>query len=141
MIAVGYTRIVSCTLRRIACLVLLSVLSGAPAVAVICAELCAPAAHQVETRQDGLSCHGRSVDGPSLTGQGKPDCGDHAATSIGALASLTTIRSSHLAVMHPVEASRIHTVIAGPSAHLVLAVAERQAPAPGPAPSTLVLRI
>ena len=101
-----YTRIVSRGLHRIASLVLLGVLSGAPAVAVICAELCAPAAHQQQTEHDGSSCHGRTGSGPAMTGQPAPDCGDHGAATVGARASLVASRGSSLAVLHVVDADR-----------------------------------
>ena len=140
MIPVGYTRIVSGRLHRVTTVVLLSVLSGAPAVAVVCAELCPPAVHQQQTEHEGPSCHGHAGTGPAMTSQQVPDCGDHGAPSLSALASLLASRVSHLAVMHPGAASPAHGV-SFPSVDHALTSSEGKAPPPRPEASSRVLRI
>jgi hypothetical protein len=130
---------VSRSLHRLACATLLAVLSGAPAVAVICAELCAPGAHHGELGRVEASCHGRSAGEAAIAGESAPDCGDHGAAAARAVASLVTGRDDD-ARIPPAE-------IAAPSFAASSAPGERlpslasRASTPLPARSSRVLRI
>lgn len=119
---------------------LLGVLSGAPAVAVICAELCAPDAHHQRADHDPSSCHGETGTGSKLTGQSAPDCGDHGAASLTAVASLTASRGHDLAVMHPADMDPEAVLGLSTSTHARTAFASHASP-PRPTRSSAILRI
>ena len=76
-------------MRRAATVVLLAVLSGAPAVALVCAELCAEvAASGADTRHASLPCHGASPAAElGVGGRPAPDCVTHGAPTLEALGS------------------------------------------------------
>ena len=131
---------VSRLLHRVACLALLGVLSGAPAVAVICAELCAPGAHHEQTEYADSSCHGLTASGPVIGEHAPRDCGDHGAASIGAVASLVSSRGDAPA-MHPADAADAHIVAVFPSPGEGQTSLRGRAAPPLPARSSRVLRI
>jgi hypothetical protein len=119
----------------------LGVLSGAPAVAVICAGLCLPATHHEQAQHADPSCHGQTGHGPAMTGQPAPDCGDHGLTTIAALASSMASRAIDDAAMHPVEADLVDAFVLFPSMGQVLTSFAGTAAPPRPTRSSLVLRI
>lgn len=127
-------------LHRIVSVALLGVLSGAPAVAVICAELCAPDAHHQRADHDPSSCHGETGTGSTLTGQSAPDCGDHGAASLTAVASLTASRGHGLTAMHAADVNPAVVLGLSTSTHARTAFGSHASP-PRPAPSSPVLRI
>jgi len=136
---VGYTRIVSRTLRRVACLILLAVLSGAPAVALICAEICTPS-RAAQTTSKAQPCHGPSTLLPTISSERDSHCQDHAVAIVPAITLLGTGRGPELAAAPAAESHGAQYVSVAPIARLVALPAD-EAPPPRPAPSGLVLRI
>jgi hypothetical protein len=115
------------------------VLSGAPAVAVVCAGLCAPGGHHEQTERADPACHGRSGDSAAITGELVRDCGDHGAAATRAVASLVTSRDD--AAMHPAEAAAAHVCADLRSPGAALTSLAGWASPPLPARSSRVLRI
>jgi hypothetical protein len=130
---------VSRTLRRVACLLLLAVLSGAPAVAVICAEICTPS-RAAETTSKGRPCHGPSALVPTVSSERDSHGQDHTVAIVPAIALLGTGRGPELAAAPPAESHGAHHVGVAPIARLAALPAD-ETPPPRPAPSGLVLRI
>jgi hypothetical protein len=128
---------VSRSLHRLACLALLGLLSGVPA--VICAELCVRDVHHARTEHGDSACHGRTAGGAAIAGQPVRDCGDHGEAAIGA-ASLAGSRGDALA-MHLGETLGSQPFAASPWEGDGLASIARGAVPPRPARSSRILRI
>ena len=131
-------------MSRAATVVLLAVLSGAPAVALVCAELCAGdvAAAAADTSHASLPCHGASPAADlAVGGRPAPDCVTHGAPTLEALGS----PSARISAFAP-----ISTLLWGdpsladpttPVGRFEAAATHAPAPPPRPIPSFLVLRI
>jgi hypothetical protein len=107
---------VSRALQRIVSLALLTVLSGTPAVAAICAALCLPV-HHAQQAGENQGCHGRAGAGPVVSSTGDVDCADHGLAGVPTMASLAGSRGPDHAAMTAVEGPvKLHALAAAASA-------------------------
>jgi len=146
-----YTEFVRRSLHVAVSLVLLAVLSGAPAVALLCAEWCAPTVglghadhsahvdHVMPSGASAMDCHGAVADSGAIHALDESNCTDHGA-AITRIAGW--LIASRIDTVHPMASAWTSPVFAATTGSIRgFSLGATHAPPARPVTSSLALRI
>lgn len=146
-----YTDNVSRSLHVAVSVVLLAVLSGTPAVALLCADWCAPtmeqghadhsahADHAMPSTASAMDCHGAVADSGAIRALDESDCTDHSA-AITRIAGW--LIANRIDTVHPMATAWTSPVVAATTGSARgFSIGATQAPPARPVTSSLALRI